>query len=66
MKQRLVALDVLRGLTVGGMILVNTPGTWNYVYAPLRHAVWNGLTPADLVFPFFLFMMGMSDRKSVV
>lgn len=60
MKQRLVALDVLRGLTIGGMILVNTPGTWSHVYAPLRHAVWNGLTPADLVFPFFLFMMGMS------
>ncbi len=65
MKQRLVALDVLRGLTVGGMILVNTPGTWNYVYAPLRHAVWNGLTPADLVFPFFLFMMGMSMYLSL-
>ena len=54
------SLDVLRGLTIAGMILVNTPGTWSYIYAPLRHAEWNGLTPTDLVFPFFLFMMGVS------
>lgn len=65
MKQRLVALDVLRGITVGGMIVVNTPGTWSHVYAPLRHAAWNGLTPADLVFPFFLFMMGLSMYLSL-
>ena len=65
MKQRLVALDVLRGLTVGGMILVNTPGSWRHVYAPLRHAAWNGMTPTDLVFPFFLFMMGVSACYSL-
>lgn len=62
MKQnnRLLALDVLRGITVAGMILVNDPGSWGAVYAPLRHAVWNGLTPTDLVFPFFMFIMGVS------
>lgn len=56
---RLLALDVLRGLTVASMILVNNPGSWN-VFAPLRHASWNGLTPTDLVFPFFMFIMGVS------
>lgn len=60
MKQRLLALDVLRGLTIAGMILVNSPGTWNYVYPPLLHSPWNGLTVADVIFPLFLFMMGMS------
>ena len=60
MKQRLHALDVLRGLTVACMILVNTPGTWSHVYAPLCHSPWNGLTLADLVFPAFMFMMGLS------
>lgn len=58
--QRLLALDVLRGLTIAGMILVNTAGTWSYVYGPLKHAPWNGLTPTDVIFPFFLFMMGVS------
>lgn len=60
MKQRLTALDVLRGLTIGGMILVNSPGTWNHVYPPLLHSSWNGLTAADVIFPLFMFMMGMS------
>lgn len=62
MKQssRLLSLDVMRGITIAGMILVNTPGTWQYVYAPLKHARWNGLTPTDLVFPFFMFIMGVS------
>jgi len=55
---RLESLDVFRGLTVAAMILVSTPGTWNAVYAPLEHADWNGWTPTDLVFPFFLFAMG--------
>ena len=55
---RFLSLDVFRGLTVAGMILVNTPGSWAYVYAPLRHASWNGCTPTDLVFPFFLFAVG--------
>lgn len=60
MKQRLLALDVLRGLTIGGMILVNSPGTWSYVYPPLLHSLWNGLTMADVIYPLFMFMMGMS------
>ncbi|WP_336594187.1 heparan-alpha-glucosaminide N-acetyltransferase domain-containing protein [Bacteroides acidifaciens] len=63
--RRLLALDVMRGLTIAGMILVNTPGTWGYVYAPLRHAQWNGLTPADLIFPFFMFIMGISTYISL-
>lgn len=58
--KRLLALDVLRGMTIAGMVLVNNPGSWKNIYAPLRHAQWNGLTPTDLVFPFFLFMMGVS------
>lgn len=58
--QRLLALDVLRGITIVGMILVNNPGSYTEVFAPLQHAVWNGLTPTDLVFPFFMFMMGGS------
>lgn len=57
---RLVALDVMRGLTIALMILVNNPGSWEYVYAPLRHSKWNGCTPTDLVFPFFLFIVGVS------
>ena len=57
---RLLSLDVMRGLTIAGMIMVNNPGSWKYVYAPLRHAEWNGLTPTDLVFPFFMFIMGVS------
>lgn len=57
---RLLALDVLRGITIAGMILVNDPGSWGAVYAPLCHASWNGLTPTDLVFPFFMFIMGVS------
>lgn len=55
---RYVALDVLRGMTVAGMILVNNPGTWSHIYPPLRHAAWAGCTPTDLVFPFFLFVVG--------
>lgn len=62
---RLLSLDVLRGITIAGMILVNNPGTWGYVYAPLRHAAWNGLTPTDLVFPFFMFIMGVSSYMSL-
>ena len=59
-----MALDVLRGLTISLMILVNTPGSWTYVYSPLRHSVWNGATPTDLVFPFFLFIIGTSMSVS--
>ena len=58
--ERYLALDVLRGMTIALMILVNTPGSWQYVYAPLRHAEWHGCTAADLVFPFFLFVVGVS------
>ena len=55
---RYVALDVLRGMTVAGMILVNNPGSWAHVFKPLKHAAWAGCTPTDLVFPFFLFVVG--------
>ncbi|HAQ19780.1 MAG TPA: hypothetical protein DCR40_11185 [Prolixibacteraceae bacterium] len=58
--QRYLALDVLRGMTVALMILVNTPGSWDHIYAPLKHAKWHGCTPTDLVFPFFLFVVGVS------
>jgi len=57
---RLLSLDVLRGITIAGMIMVNNPGSWSSIYAPLGHAQWNGLTPTDLVFPFFMFIMGVS------
>lgn len=55
---RYQALDAIRGLTIALMILVNTPGTWSHVYAPLLHADWHGCTPTDLVFPFFMFIIG--------
>ncbi|MDG1808970.1 MAG: heparan-alpha-glucosaminide N-acetyltransferase domain-containing protein [Pirellulaceae bacterium] len=55
---RLFALDIFRGMTIFFMIVVNTPGSWNHVYAPLLHAKWNGLTPTDLVFPFFVYIVG--------
>ena len=58
--QRYVALDVLRGMTVAGMILVNNPGSWGHIFPPLRHAPWTGCTPTDLVFPFFLFCVGVA------
>ena len=58
--QRLLSLDAFRGFTVALMIVVNNPGSWLYVYDPLLHAKWNGLTPTDLVFPFFLFIVGVS------
>ena len=57
-------MDAFRGLTIAGMILVNNPGSWKYVYAPLRHAEWHGWTPTDLVFPFFLFIVGVSISLS--
>jgi predicted acyltransferase len=56
--QRYLALDALRGLTIALMLLVNSPGSWDYVYTPLLHADWHGSTPTDLVFPFFLFIIG--------
>ncbi|MDQ3586562.1 MAG: DUF5009 domain-containing protein, partial [Acidobacteriota bacterium] len=57
---RLLSLDVFRGITIAGMILVNNPGTWAHIYDPLEHAAWHGWTPTDLVFPFFLFIVGVS------
>lgn len=62
--RRLSSLDAFRGLTIAGMILVNNPGSWKHVYAPLRHAEWHGWTPTDLVFPFFLFIVGVSISLS--
>jgi predicted acyltransferase len=58
LNQRFYSLDVFRGATVCLMILVNNPGSWGHIYAPLEHAPWHGLTPTDLVFPFFLFAVG--------
>jgi len=58
--RRFTSVDVLRGLTVAAMLLVNDPGDWGHVYAPLEHSEWNGCTPTDLVFPFFLFIVGVS------
>jgi predicted acyltransferase len=63
-QDRLISLDAFRGATIALMILVNTPGTWGHVYAPLRHAQWHGCTLTDLVFPFFLFIIGVSMRFS--
>ncbi len=63
--KRLLALDILRGITIAGMILVNNPGSWGHIYPPLEHALWNGLTPTDLVFPFFMFIMGVSTYFSL-
>jgi predicted acyltransferase len=60
----MVSLDVFRGVTIAAMILVNDPGSWSHVYPPLEHAEWNGWTPTDLVFPFFLFIVGVSMTLS--
>ena len=60
MTKRYLSLDVLRGLTVAFMIIVNNPGSWSVIYPPLKHAAWDGCTPCDLVFPFFLFCVGTS------
>ena len=60
MQDRLLSLDIFRGMTIFFMIIVNTPGSWSNVYAPLLHAKWDGLTPTDLVFPFFVFIVGVA------
>ena len=61
---RLISLDAMRGFTIAGMILVNYPASWEHIYPPLEHAEWDGLTPTDLVFPFFLFIVGVSITLS--
>lgn len=57
---RLISLDVFRGITIAGMVLVNNPGTWGAIYSPLKHAEWHGWTPTDFIFPFFLFIVGIA------
>lgn len=64
-RERLLSLDVFRGLTVAGMLLVNDPGSWAHIYPPLEHAPWNGWTPTDLIFPFFLFIVGITTHLSL-
>lgn len=64
-RERLLSLDVFRGLTIAGMLLVNNPGTWSAIYPPLEHADWNGWTPTDLIFPFFLFIVGITTHLSL-
>src|ERR1051325_968550 len=63
-RERLVALDVFRGVTIAAMLLVNNPGSWSAIYAPLEHAEWHGWTPTDLIFPFFLFIVGITTHLS--
>jgi predicted acyltransferase len=63
--RRIASVDALRGLTVAAMLLVNHPGSWSHIYAPLQHATWHGCTPTDLIFPFFLFIVGVSTALSV-
>ena len=65
MKQRILSIDIFRGITIAFMIIVNTPGSWNHVYPPLLHASWHGCTPTDLVFPFFIFAVGLSMAFSM-
>ncbi len=62
--ERLSSLDAFRGITIAAMILVNNPGGWDDIYAPLQHAAWNGWTPTDLIFPFFLFIIGVAITLS--
>lgn len=64
-QERLLSLDVFRGITIAGMILVNNPGSWGNIYPPLTHATWHGCTPTDLIFPFFLFIVGVAITLSL-
>ena len=64
-RERLLALDVFRGATIAGMLLVNDPGTWSAIYPPLAHAAWHGWTATDLIFPFFLFIVGVTTQLSL-
>lgn len=60
MRDRLSSVDAFRGITIAGMVIVNNPGSWDAIYWPLEHAQWNGWTPTDLIFPFFVFLVGVS------
>jgi predicted acyltransferase len=64
-RERLLSLDVFRGMTIAGMLLVNDPGSWGAIYPPLEHAAWHGWTPTDLIFPFFLFIVGITTHLSL-
>ena len=64
-RERLLSLDVFRGITIAGMLLVNDPGTWSAIFPPLEHAEWHGWTPTDLIFPFFLFIVGITTHLSM-
>ena len=64
-RERLLALDVFRGMTIASMLLVNNPGSWSAIYPPLRHAAWHGWTPTDVIFPFFLFIVGITTHLSL-
>jgi predicted acyltransferase len=64
-RERLLSLDVFRGMTIAGMLLVNNPGSWAAIYPPLAHAPWHGWTPTDLIFPFFLFIVGITTHLSL-
>src|ERR1700694_2679701 len=64
-RERLLSLDVFRGMTVAGMLLVNNPGTWSAIFPPLRAAEWTGWPPTDLIFPFFLFIVGITTHLSL-
>ena len=64
-RERLLSLDVFRGMTIAGMLLVNNPGSWAAIYPPLEHAAWHGWTPTDLIFPFFLFIVGITTHLSL-
>ena len=64
-RERLLSLDVFRGMTIAAMLLVNNPGDWGHIYPPLAHAKWHGWTPTDLIFPFFLFIVGITTHLSL-
>ena len=64
-RERLLSLDIFRGLTVAAMLLVNDPGSWSAIFPPLGHAPWHGWTPTDLIFPFFLFIVGITTHLSL-
>lgn len=65
-KERIISLDILRGFTIMMMVLVNNPGNWGNIFAPLEHANWHGCTPTDLVFPFFIFILGAAIPLSIL